>query len=441
LQLHCTAGCTPLAYRSITLNHSINPIQVTSRHIAALDGLRGIAVLIVMLYHFVNRIPAGTGSFPQDVVGRLLGSGWVGVELFFVLSGFLITGILCDTRNDGRYFSTFYARRLLRIFPPYYGLLILAFIALPFFIGERASTITVQSDKQGWFWLYGANWLFAKEGRFEKGGYLWSLSVEEQFYVLWPLIVACLSRTQLLRVCAIGCATIWIVRPVLIMLGVSSTAVYSMTLTHMDGLLLGGMLAIACRSGIRAQFSRALYWAAIPAAIGVVIVAIASGGHFVFYYPAVAAFGLTCTSLLSGALVCIAITPGQSSRVKSFFEHFCLRAFGEISYALYLVHVPVCAGLATFIFRDGAPPILGSSSIDAVAYVLVAVLVSWCIALSSWHFFERPILRLKVFFPYAGQKNEQTARKCEGASTVGINSVASPVVEDGVCEMSAEAST
>jgi peptidoglycan/LPS O-acetylase OafA/YrhL len=165
---------------------------VTDRHhaafIPALDGLRGIAIILVMLHHFTYYRPE-TGI--DAVIAGVPLFGWVGVDLFFVLSGFLITGILLDSRGSTRYFTNFYARRTLRIFPLYYLVLFLALVALPQFPSVHTVLAGDIEMPPRWpYWAYLTNFSVAERG-FVHGwvDVAWSLAIEEQFYLVWPLVI------------------------------------------------------------------------------------------------------------------------------------------------------------------------------------------------------------------------------------------------------------
>src|SRR5687768_17069225 len=156
--------------------------------IPALDGLRGIAIILVMVHHFTYYRP----TYGIDAwIGSVVFFFWTGVDLFFVLSGFLITGILLDTRGNERYFTTFYARRTLRIFPLYYLVLFVAFVVLPKFPAVHL-VLAGQADvpPQWPYWLYLTNFSIA-DGGWAHGwvDVAWSLAIEEQFYLLWPLVI------------------------------------------------------------------------------------------------------------------------------------------------------------------------------------------------------------------------------------------------------------
>ncbi|HEX6407837.1 MAG TPA: acyltransferase, partial [Gemmatimonadales bacterium] len=133
----------------------------TIGHLPALDGLRGVAILLVMGYHILETFPGGPEV--PDLVTRLASVGWIGVDLFFVLSGFLITGILYDTKGSPGFFRNFYIRRVLRIFPLYYGFLALFCLILPA-LGPNDAAIVELHRACPWYWSYLANFYMAQHG-------------------------------------------------------------------------------------------------------------------------------------------------------------------------------------------------------------------------------------------------------------------------------------
>jgi peptidoglycan/LPS O-acetylase OafA/YrhL len=178
-------------------------IVVRSR-IPELDGIRGIAVLLVIIHHSVaNYTPLATW---EKVVCQAVGIGWSGVDLFFVLSGFLISGILIDSRESPRYFTSFYARRVLRIFPLYFGYLLGFFCLIKPFAAifpfpEVAKWSLLPATEQLWYWSYLSNWRSGLGHDISFLTHFWSLAIEEQFYMVWPLVVFFASRKALLRIC------------------------------------------------------------------------------------------------------------------------------------------------------------------------------------------------------------------------------------------------
>ena len=178
-------------------------------------------------------------------------SGWIGVDLFFVLSGFLITGILCDTREAPGYFRYFYARRVLRIFPLYYGFLLVWTMLLAWFPVFTTGPAARLAGQQWWYWLYLANLHigFASGPTPGEPTVFWSLAVEEQFYLLWPLVVAHLSRARLQA----ACLGSWRSLCLLVSRGMSPSRPSDRPRpctsdpTRMDALATGALLAVLAR--------------------------------------------------------------------------------------------------------------------------------------------------------------------------------------------------
>src|SRR4029077_8518462 len=163
-------------------------------HLPALDGMRGLAVMMVLVFHFVGQM-LPTNALERAIVG-VTKHGLLGVDLFFVLSGFLITGLLYEAHDKPNYLRNFYMRRVLRIFPLYYGVLALVFFVAPLIPPLLGPTLDYLLDRQAWAWLYGINVYLAghEEWSFSYLNHFWSLSVEEHFYLVWPFVVLLLAR-------------------------------------------------------------------------------------------------------------------------------------------------------------------------------------------------------------------------------------------------------
>src|SRR6516162_4399451 len=149
---------------------------------------------MALVFHFVAQM-LPTNWVERTIVG-VTKYGLFGVDLFFVLSGFLITGILYDARNEPHYFRNFYMRRLLRIFPLYYGVLALVFFVAPLIPLLRGATLNYLVERQAWAWLYAVNIHVAMHGDWSLSyiNHFWSLAVEEHFYFFWPLVVFLLAH-------------------------------------------------------------------------------------------------------------------------------------------------------------------------------------------------------------------------------------------------------
>jgi peptidoglycan/LPS O-acetylase OafA/YrhL len=186
-----------------------------NRYVPTLDGLRGIAILVVMLFHYM------TGSYHWPVlkqVFRLCRMGWLGVDLFFVLSGFLITGILLHTKSRPHYFRNFYVRRTLRIFPLYYVVLLGVFTVGALVSSLHTPTFLALQHRQVYLWTYSVNWVnwFRSDLLFVadwiEANHFWSLAVEEQFYLVWPTVVFLLSSRTLSSLCVVLVGGAWVLR-------------------------------------------------------------------------------------------------------------------------------------------------------------------------------------------------------------------------------------
>ena len=194
---------------TVTMDRSAGEVDrsLERGHILALDGLRGIAILLVVACHFVSNLRITADGWASPLVA-FAHAGWAGVDLFFVLSGFLITGILVDARGSSSYFKAFYARRVLRILPAYYGFLFVIFVVLPALHVGAGDNAMLARQHQGWYWLHLTNVMMALDELPGHGPYpstlFWSLAVEEQFYFIWPAIVALCSTNTLRKVCIAG---------------------------------------------------------------------------------------------------------------------------------------------------------------------------------------------------------------------------------------------
>jgi peptidoglycan/LPS O-acetylase OafA/YrhL len=385
------------------------------KHIAALDGVRGLAILSVMLFHFAH--PFVATSIASGVVLRAAGAGWLGVELFFVLSGFLITRILVRHKGGPGAMRRFYARRVLRIFPLYY-----AYLTFVFVVGARFVTPAVAAwldREQAWFWLYGPNVLqqVASEPLPYVVNATWSLGVEEQFYLLWPWVVLLSTRRQLASLC-IGSALVMLVTG--LARGIvggpleASVLVRLVSQRGFNTLVLGALLAIALEDRALAARLVAVARRAFPfLAVGALAYGASLGASVPFV---VAAVGYQVFVAWICALVILAAGAPASNPVVRVIGTPFLRDLGKYSYGLYLIHVAVDVflgqsrrvGLLTFALRLESP-LLGYA-----LYAGAMFTASYLLARASWHFFESPILSLKRYFEY-----EQAGRAERRAPVAG----------------------
>ncbi len=227
----------------MTTNFSNNPPALSRVRVPALDGLRGIAVLAVIFCHLSDYYPE------QNAAKIFLHAGWCGVDLFFVLSGFLITGILLDTRRAQNYFRAFYARRVLRIFPVYYATL-LSVLAIAHFFPKLNSVLPIAHDRIFYFFYLNNWWPLLKDSWHANIiGHFWSLAIEEQFYLVWPFLVWLLSRKQMETAAIAGIVLAPVIRFAIYAHYGEARDIVENPFCRMDSLLIGALLASLVRKG------------------------------------------------------------------------------------------------------------------------------------------------------------------------------------------------
>jgi peptidoglycan/LPS O-acetylase OafA/YrhL len=380
-------------------------------HILALDGLRGIAILLVVVCHFQSNlgISADGRAWPLVAIAH---AGWMGVDLFFVLSGFLITGILVDARGSDSYFSAFYARRALRILPVYYGFLFAIFVLLPLLHLGAGDNYMLARQHQTWYWLHTTNIMMAIDELPRRGPYpstlFWSLAVEEQFYFIWPAVVALCSPRVLRKVCIAGVIGCIVLRIVGGLAGVSGLALSVLPFTRGDTLFIGGLLAIEYRHGGLGRYKNAAKVAAI-ASVVVLAGLIGIYGQLDYNDPGTAMFGSIAIMALGASAVIIGISSTESRFARVLKSRF-FRFFGRYSYAMYVVHTAVLAGLNHYYPFRSVATIAGFALPAQTAWALVYVAFSVGVAMLSWNLVEKHFLRLKRFFPYRARTAVAAAR-------------------------------
>ena len=380
----------------------VSEARLPKRHLPELDGLRGIAILMVMAFHFFLFSDITARNRLEGAFVTVVGAGWSGVDLFFVLSGFLITGILFDSRQQPGFFRTFYSRRVLRIFPMYY-----AFLALSFFLFPRLDTTGtfehLPSSDQLWTWSYLANVRIALKGWVgitPPLRHFWSLAIEEQFYILWPWIVFAASRRRLLYICAFMYVSATALRIGLCAEG-RWLAAYALTPARMDALAVGAFLALLMREPL--GYKTALRWAKPMLTCSTLALAT----MFVLRKglksndPVVVALGSSLLALVFGAILVLGLTLPRCCRSKRILASPILRFFGTYSYALYVFHQPVALYLRALAVSGGTVPSRMHALLAIpVVYFVLALAISVVAALVSWHCWEKHFLKLKNRFAY-----------------------------------------
>lgn len=362
-----------------------------AERIPALDGLRGIAILLVVPHNANLFTGVRDWTFP---LGILASVGWTGVQLFLVLSGFLITGVLLDGRGRPDYFRAFYARRILRIFPLYFLALIVFLLILPRLVQLDPETLASYSQ-QGWLWVFLSNWTQPFHGTVRWFPHFWSLAVEEQFYLVWPLVVALVPARHLLSATLLTVALAVAARAGLHGAGVRADAIYMFTVTRMDALALGAAAAILVRrADVRGwlcerPFSLAGVGLAIALFAAILTRAFntSSTGTILFGYTLLA---LAATLLL----LALYASHGTGNALDRLFSQRALRACGKYSYAMYVGHMLLIQLLGLKLAALLAP----AGSLQPVLYALAFVVLSYVFGWLSYNFFERHFLALKRHF-------------------------------------------
>ena len=350
----------------------------------ALDGLRGLACILVVVYHL----------FP--FFHQYLFFGWMAMDIFFVLSGFLITDILMNTLDENNGLKHFYMRRILRVFPLYYLALIVFLVILPRFEGLSTS-FDYYTANSAWFWLFLQNWLliFYPSSTDSALNHLWSMAVEEQFYLLWPLLVALVRKPRrLLAILIVLLIAFSAFRFVLWIRQIEQLSYFSFfTFTRFDGIIIG------CMVGLLQKIN--------PAFIGKNIAAIVfsfAAFNFLFYFlnlhykgsfPYLGLLGFSTFSMLFGLLV-YDIIHRQTKIITWIFDQSFLIFLGRISYGTYLFHWPLYLLLngyvATWALRTF--PDLPSHIFSSVILTLLSFLTGYL----SYRFYEIHFLRMKKHF-------------------------------------------
>ncbi len=365
----------------------------------ALDGVRGLAILAVLLFHFVA--PTNPTGHVESAITWLFSYGALGVDLFFILSGFLITGILYDSRGDPAYFRNFYMRRLLRIFPLYYGVLVVVFLVVPAIPAFRGSEIAGLREHQAWAWLYGVNIYLAIHGGWVLSyiEHFWSLAIEEHFYLVWPLMVWLFAdrRGHFLKFSLAVALLSFGSRVAAAMSGVNLVTTTVFTPLQLDALALGGFLAVFVR---RPDGAMAAKRAILPMFIvGAALLLVQFGiRHFTHIGGDPAAIRSGAFRLMLAALMLTALTAPPSSLVSWFFCSQPMRFLGKYSYGLYVYH-----HFLSYYFVTHATDVklgnaigsrVGALAILAVVGIAASTIVAWL----SYEFFEKHFLRLKRFW-------------------------------------------
>ncbi len=367
------------------LNQKIAINYLPATHIPQLDGVRGLAIFLVLLFH----------CYPFIAPARL---GWLGVDLFFVLSGFLITGILWDTKTHKDYYKNFIVRRMVRIFPLYYTFLLLFFIGIPVL-----TTIDISSFQavQTWYWLYVTNWFFVFELQdWIKGidiNHFWSLAIEEQFYLFWPFVIYFFSRRNILNI-ILGFVLLSFVLRLIYLLGLEPISIYVSTFTRVDSLVIGAAAALFVRDVKLKSFLENHFIKLFLFSGSIVFIIVLTRSTSPYSLPFITV-GYTFNALFFISIFLLTLTDFATGVFKKMGLFRPLQFLGKYSYALYVFHLPLYSYFDHrwyAYFMELTEQHFLSRMFSSSLVIMLTILIS----LISWRLVEKPFLRVKKFFIY-----------------------------------------
>jgi peptidoglycan/LPS O-acetylase OafA/YrhL len=339
------------------------------KKVPQLDAVRGLAVLLVLLHN--------TDRYPSLHLQWLSSNGWMGVDLFFVLSGFLITRILLDTKQSEGYFRNFYARRCLRIWPLYYSVLLFMFVIVPLVRPSEAHAVFDARSSPWWAYLFFLQNFLVKIPSMATGplGVTWSLAVEEQFYLFWPLVVLFCNEAQLRK---IAIAVICFSPALRFYLLLHHVDIYSNPFCRWDGLMAGALLALVLRSVsvLPSKFTTQAWITFLISAPLALMIETFDARWIVFSLTAVASVSFVYLALFS-----------TQRWLQALLTNRFLVYTGTISYGIYLLQKIPLDAVKTFHWENHQ--FLAMPITTAATYAMAAL---------SWNLVEKPFLKLKRFF-------------------------------------------
>jgi len=359
----------------------LSPISIDykpGQYVKELDGWRFIAVMAVILMHYIPRI---------------FMVGWVVMDLFFVLSGFLITGILLDTKSEKGYYKNFIVRRVIRLFPLYYLCLFIIF----YFIPDSFFDVSYYRNHQIWYWLYSSNWLIALQGwtPTKMLDHFWSLAIEEQFYVLWPLFVWLLSSKQLMRWCIFLFFSSIILRNIGLNFGFVMPYPYVATIARMEPIALGAIVAVLLRNN-KEILERIAPLASLISFICIIITFLIAGTvhmeNVVIY-----SVGYTFLDIFFAGMLAITLSKNLPLWARKFLTHPIIRKIAGMTYCLYVFHVPIHS-IMKYKYLPLLQQYTGNELTGFILMLVIGIGITFplCYAIHRW--IEAPLWKLKRFF-------------------------------------------
>jgi peptidoglycan/LPS O-acetylase OafA/YrhL len=373
--------------------------HVGRQRFLVLDGIRGLAIIGVLLTHAGFSQAAKSDILQSRLFDRVFELGWTGVDLFFVLSGFLITGILIDTKSAFNRASSFYGRRTLRIFPIYYLTIAIVLIAQT----QSAWLSEAAADMHTWLGRLAYIFYFADLMPLWHHGnaaqtilcHFWSLAVEEQFYLIWPLIVWRVQSKTVYKICGAALCLTLLIRITAGAHFAYGAWIQFFPLTRGDGLFVGSALAAIFASHKHVP-KKVLAGLTIAGLAALSVVAFSDYREFFYGGPHMFTFGLPALAILFGVLIAYCLEFGATP-VAKLFQLSWLRSFGKYSYGLYVFHLPIYF-LFAHLTKEYTALKFPMPALSGFAYLALIISVSYGVAWLSFNCFEQRFLRLKRFF-------------------------------------------
>jgi len=371
-------------------------------HVRSLDGIRGVAILAVLIVHYGDL--SQSHSALLRVIGVAKNAGWMGVDIFFALSGFLITGILCNTEHKPHAALNFYARRALRLFPLFYG--VWAGIALYAWLAHL--------PWRGEYWaylLYAGNFAAIKSGSIGilKIGHFWSLAIEEQFYLIWPFVLWKLHGSRRINAILVGALLLsFLFKLVLIAKHVDPWVAYYMLPTHIESIAMGSFLAIGLRGNVKERIvacSRVL----LPVSAAAILL-LGLIEHGLSQLDPVVQLCFPLLGLLGCCLIVRSLD--QASLTARVMTNPVLRFYGRYSYGLYIYNLLFQDILRNYVYQPMGR-LIHSQLFLKVSYLFACFVILTLVSVASFHLYESPFLKLKRKF------RSQPAEFCRSSIALG----------------------
>jgi peptidoglycan/LPS O-acetylase OafA/YrhL len=366
--------------RMVDVSKRVEISYVPGKYVKEFDGWRGVGIIFVVLAHY----------FPKYLIGS-----WVFMEMFFVMSGFLITGILLDTKESKTtktYFKSFILRRVVRVFPLYY----LALVILLFMIPHTWLDTSYQKDHQWWYWLYIQNWLFSIEGWPPVKGlsHFWSLAIEEQFYIMWPFVIFLFSKKGLIRFCIFLFFFSLIFRNTGTEFGFVQPFQYVNTFARMEGIVLGALIAILVRTN-KDLLERYTYPVTVIAgALSVGVFFYAGTMHMEYLYNYM--INYTLVDIFFAGLIVMTLCKNELPGLKKIFNIGIIKQLGVMSYCIYIFHLPIQI-ISNHLFFDDFMAKTGSENLSKLICVGIAFVATIPVVYIIHKKVEVPLWKFKKY--------------------------------------------